>query len=192
MTTFRMEVDAFRGDRNHLLASDVLAVAPLFPDLQSFEFYFRQPARHPGSWRPTASGPPKDPFRNVATLRLSSPTQVEDWAFVVDTSLAITRRLNDLDEDKMCNTLAIDGRKSRLVMTGSYALSEYITACARRFFAPAQWYFSYLKGNYEPFSSATDGRELQMSVVTIKGRFVEFEFAVDRKRAGLFAAFRRS
>lgn len=188
----RKEIDTFRGDRSHLLASDVLAIAPLLPHLHSFEFYFRHPARHPGSWAPATYAPPKEPFSSVATLRLFYPKQVQHWNFVVDTSRSINRRLKDLDEEKMCKTLAIENHRGNLVMAGSYTLSEYIIACARRFFAPAQWYFSYLKANYEPFLLPPDGRELQMNIVRIKRRFVEFEFSVDHKSAGLFAAFRRS
>jgi hypothetical protein len=192
-TISQKEIDAFRGNRNHLLASEVFSIAPFWNRPKSFEFYFRKPALHPGHWARAEHNPGLGKaFEPVATLRLHFPTKLEDWTFVVDTSRPIVRHLEDLDEETMCATLRIQHGQSDVIMSDQYSVLEYIVACGRRFLPSSEWYFAYLNAEYEPFASSPNGRHLRMRIKKTKGKLVEFEFFIDDAFIGLFGAFRRN
>ena len=46
-------VDWIRGPRDHLLATDLLAVAPIGPGSQRLEFFFHAATQCPGKWLPS-------------------------------------------------------------------------------------------------------------------------------------------
>jgi hypothetical protein len=186
------EIDWFRGPRDHLLATDVLSIAPFSADQRSFEFRFRKPARHPGRWaREDQTIDCSAHIEPVAKLQLQFADRRENWVFVTDTSRSVEKRVSDLDEVSMCRTLTVRHDESELIMSDRFSVWEYIVASGRRLFPETKWHFAYLIARWDPSLDRVDGKRLRLKLKHDRSKFVEFEFFVSDVYAGLFGAFRR-
>lgn len=182
-------VDYFRGSRDYLRAADVLAAAPFVRAPDSFQFFFKKIARHPGEWK-RSGGPPEssDKHTSAATLAITRDLQKERWDFLIDESITIDKWAENIDEHSILTDNQLIGEQFICHLTGHFSLWDFIVAAARaggkQFFPDTQWYLTYIKGNRNCFPARLEGQPLILRLGRRRGSFVEIKFAVGYLDAG--------
>ena len=184
-----LRVDYFRGNRDYLRAADVLAAAPFETAPDSFQFFFKKIARHPGEWK-RSGGSPESSGKQVsaATLAITRDQQKERWGFLIDEFSTIVKRAENIDEHSILTDNQLIGEEFICLLTGPFSIWDFIVAAARaggkQFFPDTQWYLTYIKGNRNCFPAQLEGQPLILRLGRRRGSFVEIKFAVGGLDAG--------
>ena len=184
-------VDFFRGNRDYLRAADVLAAAPFETPPDSFRFFFKRIARHPGAWKKLVSphssaGTPKA----AAALTMTLGQRMERWDFVIDEPALTCVRTSDIDETSILADIRVTGDEFFCTLVGGYSLWDFTVAAARAgFFRDRQWYLAYIMGNQKCFPPELEGLPLTLRLGRRRTDFTEFDFDLANMPAGKLGVF---
>ena len=85
-------MQVFRGRRDYIHSTDLMAAAPFTSDLVSFRFDFRQPIRVAGSWTQSSVAKPD------AGLSISHPSGTVSYVFEPNPALGPCKPVAEINE----------------------------------------------------------------------------------------------
>jgi hypothetical protein len=184
-------VDFVRGNRDYLRAADVLSAAPFETAPDTFQFFFRKIARHPGEWRKQINSPGADTApTSAAFLALTFAQRKERWDFVIDNPGTTTVQSPDIDESLLLADIRLTSEELVCTLAGSFSLWDFTVAAARRgFFRDRQWHIAYIMGNHNCFPPVLEGLLLALRLGRGRSGFIEFDFDLANIPAGKLGVF---
>ena len=184
----------FRGSRQYIHSTDMIAASPLSPETSEFRFIFKSEARNPGRWQKT--GISKDESQRVpAKLFIVTAGERTEWEFVVDTKAVVTRRMPDFDDNLTIRDIEIEGEVLTCRLNDGYTIWQQITAATRigghKVFPEKQWYLVSLQGNQNVLKEFDSNTTLELRLGRQKKQLVEILFYINSQPAGRVGLFMR-
>ena len=197
LKTLEHGVDWIRGSRDHVLATDLLAVAPIPPESQKLEFFFQSATSCPGKWLPSErSKGLEDHQQVVASVTTFDSLGTHKWCFVVDTRSPIATRLIDSAEESIMSSMGMEDGQAAVVMTNTYTIWEYIIWTTKSLglvlFPGVQWYIAYLKVDLGRLPKEIAGHKMSLYLHRTRLTIREVLFSVDGTIAGSVGARERN
>jgi hypothetical protein len=195
--TAEHRVDWIRGARDHVLATDLLGVAPILPESQKLEFFFHSATTCCGRWLASDGAQERGIHEEVvASLRISDPHGTRKWGFVVDNLSPITRRVADLSEDSIISSALFNDGGIHTVMTDAFSVWEHLIwgtkALGQVLFPGVSWYIAYVVANLGQFPRVTSGCTLSLHLHRKRLAIHEVKFAIDGTPLGSVGARERA